>query len=591
MAVEVRGLSKTYEGRAVVRRVDLSISRGELLVLLGPSGSGKSTLLRMIGGLTAADSGQILVDGVDVTRLQPQARDMGFVFQSYALFEQMSVADNVEFALRVRGVSREQREARRRELLAMVGLEGLSARLPAQLSGGQRQRAALARALAHQPRLLLLDEPFGALDARIRGELRNSLRDLLKRLGTTAVFVTHDQEEALALADRMLVMHRGRVLEQGTARQLYLTPQNEFVARFLGRANLMPASRLPAAPAVDGQNQPSSTLALMRPEDLQLRELTSALASGSISLGIGAVEGSEFLGASERIRVRLFGNCPDDNTRKDTLIEVEQHGSETAFVPGSRWRVEARRVHRIAQAQLRILLLADAGAHSRALLDRALAFGEDADALVTIVGELGRSSAGNARLDGYRQQYAGDLRICEAGGAHRGTLDVASECLEREAFDLLIDLRFPGGNDWQALLASGNVRGLLLPPRDLNAPWPLSVASAARWRWQSPPPAEAHAAMTLAQQMANLAQTRIDGGSASDPTQLLIHALPTSLAETRCKLDAAREHWLNQPQQGQLLLVRTEALGQELAASVAYADLSEALAAIGPPLPRSWLRL
>ncbi|MGE4072448.1 MAG: ABC transporter ATP-binding protein [Lysobacterales bacterium] len=591
MAVEVRGLSKTYEGRAVVRQVDLSISRGELLVLLGPSGSGKSTLLRMIGGLTAADSGQILVDGVDVTRLQPQARDIGFVFQSYALFEQMSVADNVEFALRVRGVSREQREARRRELLAMVGLDGLSARLPAQLSGGQRQRAALARALAHQPRLLLLDEPFGALDARIRGELRNSLRELLKRLGTTAVFVTHDQEEALALADRMLVMHRGRVLEQGSARQLYLTPQSEFVARFLGRANLMPAARLPAAQASDAQARPPGALALMRPEDLQLRELTSALAPGSVSLGIGAVEGSEFLGASERIRVRLFGNCPDGDTRNDALVEVEQHGSETAFAIASRWRVEARRVHWIPQAQLRIMLLADAGAHSRAWLDRALAYGEDADALVTIVGELGHSGAGNARLDGYRQQYAGDLRICETGGADRGALHAASELLQREAFDLLIDLRSADGDDWQSLLASGNLRGLLLPPRDLKTPWPLSAATSACWRWQSPPPTETPAAMTLVQRLANLAQAVIDDETAAGPAQLLIRALPAATAAIQGELDAARQHWLRQPQQGQLLLSRSEAVSQALAASAAYADLSEALAAIELPLPRSWLRL
>jgi ABC-type Fe3+/spermidine/putrescine transport system ATPase subunit len=491
MAVEVRGLSKNYAGRAVVRQVDLSIARGELLVLLGPSGSGKSTLLRMIGGLAAADAGQILVDGVDVTRLQPQARDMGFVFQSYALFEHMSVADNVEFALRVRGVGHDQRAARRRELLAMVGLDGLSARLPAQLSGGQRQRAALARALAHRPKLLLLDEPFGALDARIRSELRNSLRALLKDLGTTAVFVTHDQEEALALADRLVVMHRGRVLEQGPPRQLYLAPHSEFVARFLGRANLIPAARLPAPTSVHEPARRSGALALLRPEDLQLRELTTTLEPGSISLGIGAVEGGEFLGASERIQVRLFGNCSEGHKRSDSTLEVEQHGSETAYALGSRWRVEARRVHWINRPQQRILVLVDPRARSCRMLDRALAYGEDAGALVTVVGELPHTAAISTLLDGYRQQYAGDLRVIEPTAIDSHGFDAARQLLDRERFDLVLDTRTDASDDWPALRATHRSAAHPLAQREPMLPGPLSKHLRTPQQGQSTPPGDA----------------------------------------------------------------------------------------------------
>src|SRR5262245_9178583 len=239
MSIRLEQLSKRYAGHPVVNDVSLEVADGEFFVLLGPSGSGKSTVLRIIAGLTEADAGRVLLHGRDVTGLPPQARGIGFVFQSYALFRHMTVGENIEFPLRVRRVRAAERRRRRDEMLELVGLAGLGGRLPQQLSGGQQQRVALARALAHKPELLLLDEPFGALDARIRAELRRTVRGIQRETGVTTLFVTHDQEEAFELADRIGVMNYGRLLEDGPPRELYLRPQTEFVATFLGTANLM----------------------------------------------------------------------------------------------------------------------------------------------------------------------------------------------------------------------------------------------------------------------------------------------------------------------------------------------------------------
>ena len=217
-----------------------NIAEGELFVLLGPSGSGKSTLLRAIAGLTTIDHGRIVLHGRDVTNLGAKDREVGFVFQNYALFRHMTVADNIEFALRARRVrARRARERRRDELLELVSLEGYDERLPSELSGGQQQRVALARALAHEPRVLLLDEPFGALDAKIRDELRRAIREIQRAVGITTILVTHDQEEAFSMADRIGVMDRGRLQEVGEPRALYQRPGTRFVATFLGAANLL----------------------------------------------------------------------------------------------------------------------------------------------------------------------------------------------------------------------------------------------------------------------------------------------------------------------------------------------------------------
>ncbi|BCB90222.1 sulfate/molybdate ABC transporter ATP-binding protein [Phytohabitans suffuscus] len=234
MSIEISGVSKRFGSFVALDDVSVSIPSGQLTALLGPSGGGKSTLLRIIAGLEQADSGSVRIEGVDATGLPPQKRDVGFVFQHYAAFKHMSVRRNVAFGLEIR--RRPKAEIRRRvdELLRLVHLEQFGDRLPAQLSGGQRQRMALARALAVEPTVLLLDEPFGALDAKVRKELRDWLRRLHDEVHVTTVFVTHDQEEALEVADEIVVINDGRVEQIGTPDELYDAPANDFVMRFLG---------------------------------------------------------------------------------------------------------------------------------------------------------------------------------------------------------------------------------------------------------------------------------------------------------------------------------------------------------------------
>jgi sulfate transport system ATP-binding protein len=236
MAIQVRGVSKRFGDAVALEDVDLDVPTGSLTALLGPSGGGKSTLLRVVAGLETPDHGKVFIDGEDVTRLAPRDRGIGFCFQHYAPFRHMTVWDNVAFGLKVR--RRPKQEVRRRvnELLELVRLEGFSRRYPSQLSGGQRQRMALARALAVEPRLLLLDEPFGALDAQVRKELRAWLRRLHDEVHITTVLVTHDQEEAMDVADRLVVINLGRVEQVGTSAELYDHPVNDFVMTFVGPA-------------------------------------------------------------------------------------------------------------------------------------------------------------------------------------------------------------------------------------------------------------------------------------------------------------------------------------------------------------------
>jgi sulfate transport system ATP-binding protein len=239
--IELKGLTKRFDDTLVLDHVDLEIREGEFLGLLGPSGSGKTTLLRILAGLEVADSGTFSIGDRDANELPLELRQMGFVFQNYALFEHMSVFENVAFGLRVwprrRRPGRAEIKERVQKLLDLVQLDGFEARFPAQLSGGQRQRVALARALATEPKILLLDEPFGALDAKVRIELRRSLREIHDTAGLTTVFVTHDQAEALDLADRVAVMTRGRIEQIGTPSDIFEEPKTPFVIDFLGRTN------------------------------------------------------------------------------------------------------------------------------------------------------------------------------------------------------------------------------------------------------------------------------------------------------------------------------------------------------------------
>src|SRR5262245_49394417 len=315
MSIVLDQVTKRYQGIPVVNDVSVEIGEGEFFVLLGPSGSGKSTLLRAIAGLTGVDHGRISLHGRDVTHISARERGVGLVFQNYALFRHMTVADNIEFALRIRRMRAAERRERRKELLRLVALEGMDDRLPTQLSGGQQQRVAVARALAHKPPVLLLDEPFGALDAKIREELRRTIRQVQRELKITTVLVTHDQEEAFALADRIGVMNLGRLLESGQPDELYARPATRFVATFLGAANLLLARqtaqgiRFGAAPVnarrvdrLDGGRE-HEVVAVLRPEEVELAPTRDSLRTNYIATG--TVEEAVSTGALERMRVRM----------------------------------------------------------------------------------------------------------------------------------------------------------------------------------------------------------------------------------------------------------------------------------------------
>ena len=236
--LQLRQLTKKYHNFEAVRELDLDVPSGSLLTLLGPSGCGKSTVLRMVAGFLNVTSGEILVDGKDISHVEPNFRDIGMVFQNYALFPHMTVESNVAFGLKMRGVSKDEQAMRVREVLEMVQLTHLSDRYPSQLSGGQQQRVALARAVVIKPKLLLLDEPLGALDRHLREGLQAELRDLQRQLGITTILVTHDQDEALYLSDYIAVMNGGSIEQLDTPIALYDRPQTEFVARFLGVPNI-----------------------------------------------------------------------------------------------------------------------------------------------------------------------------------------------------------------------------------------------------------------------------------------------------------------------------------------------------------------
>jgi sulfate/thiosulfate transport system ATP-binding protein len=360
MSIILDQVTKHYAGAPVVNDVTLDIGDGEFFVLLGPSGSGKSTLLRAIAGLCGVDHGRIALHGRDVTHVAARKRGVGLVFQNYALFRHMTVAENIEFALRVRRMRGRARRERRQELLRLVALEGMDDRLPAQLSGGQQQRVAVARALAHKPEVLLLDEPFGALDAKIREELRRTIRQVQRELGITTVLVTHDQEEAFAMADRIGIMNLGRLLEIGAPHDLYSRPTTRFVATFLGAANLVlgrrtadgirvGASTIGAAPR--GAPEEHEVVAVVRPEEVEIAGAPAQL--GSDYLGNGTVEEVVFTGALERVRVRLndgAGPPPLSQAEEDsgaalqvTRTRHEQRGFEVSAGQGV--AVGVRRLH------------------------------------------------------------------------------------------------------------------------------------------------------------------------------------------------------------------------------------------------------
>ena len=355
----LESLSKEYiaaagggERTVAVDDITLEVARGELLTLLGPSGCGKTTTLRMIAGFERPTAGRIVVNGRDVASLSPQRRDIGMVFQNYALFPHLSVAENVAFGLRTRRIPRAQIAERVEAVLGRVDMKGYGTRRVQELSGGQQQRVALARALAPEPPLLLLDEPLSNLDAALREKTRTELRSLLKRLGMTAVFVTHDQDEAFSLADRIALLDHGRLQQSGTAQELYSQPANTFVASFLGRANFLPGRVLGVAektlvceianrarwhvsrtPALADIGVRDRVLVMARPEALQITPIDASEDAGAIE---GVVAERRFAGPVSQYRVQTFGaelliTGGHDDVEPGTRVRIRPKGTVHAY--------------------------------------------------------------------------------------------------------------------------------------------------------------------------------------------------------------------------------------------------------------------
>jgi len=346
-AIDIAGVSKSFAGRQVLAELDLAIANGELICLLGPSGCGKTTLLRILAGFIAADAGSIRVAGQDVTKMAASARRMGMVFQSYSLFPNMTVLDNVRFGPRVAGRPKAEQLARAGELLELVGLSSHAGKYPHQLSGGQQQRVALARALAMQPQVLLLDEPLSALDAKVRLQLREEIRRIQRETGVTTVLVTHDQEEALSIADRVAVMHDGRLLQIARPATIYRQPADGFVARFIGAGAVLDGITEPGGvrvgevlfptDAVTTVNAGSRVELFLRPEHVRV----AADAGDGMKPTVAAeVREVTFLGAQTRLRMAVAG---DNALWADMASEQAE-----AFKPGdavyASWELGAPRL-------------------------------------------------------------------------------------------------------------------------------------------------------------------------------------------------------------------------------------------------------
>jgi sulfate transport system ATP-binding protein len=398
MSIVLENLTKRYDGHCIVNNVSLEVKDGELFVLLGASGSGKSTILRLIAGLTLCDTGRIVLHGRDVTHLAPQPRNTGFVFQNYSVFRHMTLAQNIEFGLKIRNVPTGERSKRCEELLDLVGLAGLGGRYPDQISGGQQQRVALARALAYQPGVLLLDEPLGALDVKIRAQLRRSLKEIQRRLAVTTILVTHDQEEAFELGDRIGVLEDGVLLEVGEPQTLYARPRSLFVASFLGGGTVL-AGRVKEGAAHFGplvlpvpddapHEEGAPVEVLLRPEQVSINEKEPS--SGQFVLGRGKVVEQTFTGAQRRLRLRLprlvgtrqIGPVPpfgEEGILVDTVVPAEFSAQESDLWVGLRgWTI-------LQQAPPRVLVV-DVGAGTRAPLNLAHRLTRSMNGSVSVLG-------------------------------------------------------------------------------------------------------------------------------------------------------------------------------------------------------------
>lgn len=460
MSISLERLVKRYNGHTVVNNVSLEIKDGEFFVLLGSSGSGKTTILNLIAGLTDLDNGEIVLHGRNVTNLATQERRVGYVFQNYALFQYMTVAENIEFALSIRKVPKNERQHRRDKLLDLVGLGGLGERIPRQLSGGQQQRVALARALAHKPDVLLLDEPLGSLDAKIRVELRRSLRMIQRQLGIATILVTHDQEEAFDLADRIGVMSYGRLLEVGPPEELYRRPKTEFVATFLGSANLLVGKVHSGSICIgdikftNDETHPldipkrrgNRVQVLFRPEDVALAATPEGLFCPC--LGQANVEEVGFSGAYERLRLRL---PPLPGVR--AIAPSVSYGSETILVDatrppdqsnnfplkhGQKAYLGVRRIHVLDHPGLHFLILNDGTLRTQHALEYAGLIGRMSHARITLLHYTERNRDGSTlAIDAKKLLGAGlaSLHEVEANGTPE---QAARKLMEKETFDLVI---------------------------------------------------------------------------------------------------------------------------------------------------------
>jgi putative spermidine/putrescine transport system ATP-binding protein len=331
--LELQGLHRNFGPVKALNGIEVQLGQGEFLSLLGPSGCGKTTALRLVAGFDRPDAGRIVVDGKDVTRVAPSKRDMGMVFQAYSLFPNMTAAQNVEFGLKIRGKAREDRRKRVHDLLELVGLGHAVGRYPHQLSGGMQQRVALARALAIEPRVLLLDEPLSALDAKVRVQLREEIRRIQLELGITTLYVTHDQEEALAISDHVAVMYGGVIEQMGAPAEMYTAPATPFVAEFIGTMNRLEATILDGGSghvdydgsrlqvdAARGRSNGERVMILIRPEALELEASTNGGAVGANVLS-GEVIAQTFLGPVTRLKVS-GGLIADMSTARAAALPV-----------------------------------------------------------------------------------------------------------------------------------------------------------------------------------------------------------------------------------------------------------------------------
>jgi sulfate transport system ATP-binding protein len=457
MSIVLEQLTKRYNDHPVVNNVSLEVADGEFFVLLGSSGSGKTTILTMIAGLTPVDQGRVLLHGRDVTHLPPQERRVGFVFQNYALFQHMSVADNIEFGLRVRKVAAAERRRRRDELLELVGLTGLGGRLPNQISGGQQQRVALARALAYQPEVLLLDEPLGALDAKIRVELRRILRAIQRELGIATILVTHDQEEAFELADRLGVMSFGRLLEVGPPQELYQHPQTEFVATFLGSANLLVGRRtsngvqigslhFPLDIQTAQQNDTQRVQVLFRPEDVALAPSCETLEYPR--LGQGEVEESVFAGSFERLRLRLppipgvRPIAPPVSFGGDSILveatRSQDQSSHFPLQPGDKVWVGVRQVHALTHPGLKFLIVTDGSPPAQAALTLGGQIARLAHARTTLLGYGQKPEDLQRHMQAAKEELGSGLVSLEVRTTAEPLVEAVAQEVERQPYDMVV---------------------------------------------------------------------------------------------------------------------------------------------------------